>query len=133
MTSVPPQITSFPRGHEFPPLTFTLSEAEVAAYLEAVGDRGGYDGAIPPLAVAALALAQLQTRTSLPDGTLHVGQEVEHAGLARAGEALTMQSRVAQRSERQGMVVVALEFDVEGTAGAVLRARSTIMSPGGPQ
>jgi 3-hydroxybutyryl-CoA dehydratase len=71
-------------------------------------------------------------QTSLPDGTLHVGQEIDNAGSAQPEEPLTLRTRVAQRSERQGMVVVAVEFEVEGGAGPVLRAKSTIMSPGGP-
>lgn len=124
-------IAALPRGHEFPGTAFTVDAERVRAYLEATGDSGAYGEAIPPLAVAALGLAALQERIALPEGSLHTGQEVEHASPARIGEALALTGRIAQRSERAGFVISVIEFEVSAAGRRVLGARTTIMAPGG--
>ncbi|MEX2246466.1 MAG: hypothetical protein WEC75_07240 [Dehalococcoidia bacterium] len=121
-------VSDLPRGHEFPSTSFTLSAEQISAYLAAVGDTIDYGDSVPPLAAVALGLRELQEHLSLPDGALHTGQEVEHAGLLRVGVPLTLTGRVAQRSERQGMVISVIEFDVTAGGGAV-HARTTIMAP----
>jgi hypothetical protein len=124
-------VADLPRGHAFAPAAFTLSAAEVAAYLAATGDTTDYGAALPPLALVAFALRSLQDQLSLPDGALHTGQEVEHLGEARAGEHFALTGRVAQRSERQGMVITVLEYEVASGGGPVVRGRTTLMAPAG--
>jgi hypothetical protein len=124
-------ITALPRGYELPPATFTLSPAQVAAYAAAVGDLNAYGDTVPSLAVVALGLAALQEHIALPEGSLHTGQEVEHAAAVRAGEPLTLTGRIAQRSERQGFIISVIEFEIGPASGTAVRARTTIMAPGG--
>jgi MaoC dehydratase-like protein len=124
-------ISALPRGHEFAAASFALSREQVGAYLRATGDRADYGKAIPPLALVALGLNALQEHLSLPEGSLHTGQEVEHERTVRAGDALTLSGRVAQRSERQGFVISVIEFEVASSEGVAVRARTTIMAPGG--
>ena len=128
-------LTDLPKGHEFPVTTFLLSRDHVARYLDAVEDTNSVyldRGLAPPLAVAALALGSLLEVIELPAGTLHTGQEVE----ARAGvpldAALSLAGRIAQRSERAGMVISVIEFDVtpEGAAAPALAGRSTVLVAG---
>lgn len=129
-------ITDLPKGHEFPLATFTLSRDDVSRYLDAVGDGNTVyldRGLAPPLAVAALALGSLLEVIELPAGTLHTGQEVDvHAGVP-IGAALSLAGRIAQRSQRAGMVIVIIEFDVtpEGALSPALSGRSTVMVAGG--
>lgn len=125
-------ISSLPRGHEFPPAQFSVNRAGVDAYLAATGDLASYGDAVPPLAAVALGLQALQEYLSLPEGSLHTGQETEHTGIARCDETLTLTGRVAQRSERQGYVISVVEFEIAGASGGCVRARSTIMAPAGP-
>jgi hypothetical protein len=126
-------VALLPKGHEFPPATFEVSAANVAAYLTAVQDESGvYGDAVPPLAVAAAALRALLENMELPAGTLHTAQEVESLAAVPAGAGLTMAGRVAQRSERGGFVASVIEFDValEGSrAEPVLIGRATVMAP----
>jgi hypothetical protein len=122
-------ISALPRGHEFAPAAFSLSPEQVASYLEATGDHTPYGDALPPLAAVALGLAALQEQLWLPDGALHTGQEVEQLAAMRAGDALRLTGRVAQRSERQGMMISVIEFEVSGSSGPAVRARTTIMAP----
>ncbi len=125
-------ISALPRGHEFGPTTFTLTPERAAAYLRAVGDANDYSGAVPPIAAVALGLAVLQDQISLPDGSLHTGQEVEHVACIRAGDALALRGRIAQRSGRQGYVISVIEFEIAAGGQEAIRARTTIMAPGAP-
>ncbi len=112
-------------------MTFALTAEHARAYLDAVGDGNDYGETVPPLAAVALGLNALQEQIALPEGSLHTGQEVEHTAAVRAGEALTLTGRIAQRSERQGFVISVIEFEVSTAAGVAVRARTTIMAPGG--
>ena len=122
-------ISDLPRGHVFAPAQFSLDDAAVRRYLEAVGDRGAYGDGVPPLAAVALGLAALQEQLSLPAGALHTGQEVEHRAVIRRGASLSLQGRVAQRSERQGFVISVIEFEIAEKETMAVRARTTIMAP----
>jgi hypothetical protein len=125
----PASITSFPRAHEFNPVTFAIGRDRVDGYLAAVGDASDYGDSVPPLAAVALALDALQAEVSLPEGSLHTGQEVEHTGALLVGEPLTMNAWVAQRSERQGFVIMVLGFEISSSDGVGVQARTTIMAP----
>ena len=122
-------ISAFPRGHEFPAARFAIGADAIAAYLRSVGDHGDYRGCVPPLAAVALGLSALQAHISLPDGSLHTGQEVEQTGPVPEGEDLTLTGRIAQRSERQGFVISVIEFEISGSGAAAVHARTTIMAP----
>jgi hypothetical protein len=124
-------IAALPRGHEFPAVPFTITRQQADAYVAAIGDGSGYSDCVPPLAPVALALASLQEWVFLPDGTLHVGQEVEHNSPISAGQELTLAARIAQRSERQGFVISVIEMEVIASGASAIRARATIMAPGG--
>ena len=125
-------LTELPKGHEFSATTFSLARDGVSLYLDAVEDLNGVyleRGLAPPLAVAALALGSLLDVIELPAGTLHTGQEVDvHAGVP-VDAPLTLTGRIAQRSERAGMVISVIEFDVtpEGSSSAALSGRSTVL------
>lgn len=124
-------ISAFPRGHEFPAAAFSLTAEQVRVYLAAVGDANDYGDTVPPLAAVALGLHALQERIALPEGSLHTGQEVEHSAPVRAGDALRLTGRIAQRSERLGFVISVIEFEISASTSVAIRARTTIMAPGG--
>lgn len=130
-SAAPVSITNLPRGHEFSPVTFTLSAEDVRAYLAATGDATPYGASAPPLAAVALALAALQQQLSLPEGALHTGQEIDHHHPIALGAALTLRGRVAQRSERRGFVISVVELEIQSDAATAIIARATIMAPGG--
>ena len=131
MSRVRTSISAFPRGHEFPSAVFSFTGEQVRAYLASIGDENDYGGTVPPLAAAALGLAALQEQIALPEGSLHTGQEVDHGAAVHVGEALTLTARIVQRSERQGFVISVIEFEVSAVGGLAIRARTTIMAPGG--
>ena len=128
-------LSDFPKGHEFPPISLELTARDLSLYLDAVEDSNSLyqnSGLAPPLAVAARALGGLLGLMELPAATLHTGQEVIARGGIPIGETLTLAGRIAQRSERAGMVISIIEFDVTPSGGETpaLTGRTTVMMPG---
>ena len=125
-------LSDLPKGHEFSPTSFTLSAEDVVRYLDAVADGNALyleRGLAPPLCVAARALGALLELLELPAGTLHTGQEVDMQAGVPIGATLTLGGRIAQRSERGGAVISAIDFDVtlEGASAPALRGRTTVL------
>jgi hypothetical protein len=124
-----------PQGHEFPKTAFTITTAELVAYLDAVEDKNAVYrelGIAPPLAVAAHAIRALLAVAELPAGTLHTGQEIESHAACPVDTPLTFSGRIAQRSERAGMIIAVVEFAIDAANGAsVLTGRTTVMAPAG--
>ena len=128
-------LPDLPKGHEFPPTTFILSVEDVIRYVDAVEDGNTVyleRGMAPPLCVAASALGGLLELLELPPGTLHTGQEIEVQGGVPIGVELTLTGRIAQRSERGGMVITALDFELtpHGANEPALKGRTTVLVSG---
>jgi acyl dehydratase len=125
-------LAALPKGHEFPPTTFTLSPEWVNAYIDAVGDSAikafGSD-LVPPMAVAALAIRALIEASPLPPGSLHAGQELSFHRAINVGEQLSVGARILSRGERAGWVLMSLDLDVSAASEQVMRGRATITFP----
>ncbi len=129
---MPATLAALPRGHEFPPATFTLSSDWVDAYIAAVGDTAIRDLAtdlVPPMAVAALAVRCLLEASPLPPGSLHAGQELAFHRAVKVGEQLTVTAAIVSRGERAGWVLMSLDLAVSAAAGPVMSGRATISFP----
>jgi hypothetical protein len=129
-------LIALPKDHRFPATALQLTKADAGRYLAAVEDGNAVyldHGLAPPLAIAARALGALLEAIELPDGTLHTGQEIETRAALPLDAPLTMRGRVAQRSERAGMVICVLELEVslEGEDEPALVGRTTVLAPGG--
>ncbi len=119
------------RGEALPVIPVVFDAADVRAYLDATGEpHEHWTEAAPPLAVGALVLAALVDLMPLPEGTVHIGQEFQFLRAVTPGEPLEARLRVAQRSERGGAVVLALDLELyTGGGEAVLRGRATVVAP----
>jgi hypothetical protein len=127
-------LTELPAGHTFDPISFVINAEESGAYRDATGDSLPlYDqqGAVPPLAVAALALGALLQVVQLPDGTLHANESLQAQAPVPVGSTLLCQARLAQRSQRGGWVVSVLESDISLDGTTVVSTRATVFCPGG--
>ena len=127
-------LSDLPVGHEFSPPPFDLTREYIDAYVSATRDAStvyGEAGLAPPLAVAARALGALLDEVALPFGSLHTGQEIEMRAGVPTPAKLMLSGRVAQRSERGGMIVAVLQFDVTANDGTepALMGRTTVMMP----
>jgi len=125
------------KGHRFAPVSFTLEEADVARYLEAVEDaalpslcRAEGQAWAPPMAVAALALRGLMEAMGLPPGAIHGSQEFEFRRPVVVGERLASRAWLAHRSQRSGWLALAVEMETTDEAGhAVLAGRASVLIP----
>ncbi len=90
-------------GYEFTPASFKLDSEKVAAYLKAVEDSSPIykeKGIVPPMAIAALAMASLSEGLVLPPGAIHVSQDLEFVSTVNINEPLTSYARVVRKIER---------------------------------
>jgi hypothetical protein len=125
-------LTDLPQGHEFALAGFTLTRERVEQYLAAVEDDQPIyfeRGVCPPMAVAALALGAILVSVELPAGTLHTGQEIEQRAIVPIDAAISLKARLARRSDRAGLAICVIEFEVtpQGAARPVLVGKSTVM------
>ncbi|HEX5369319.1 MAG TPA: MaoC family dehydratase, partial [Dehalococcoidia bacterium] len=124
--------TSLTAGHNFEPLTFTIDAAKSRAYTQATGDTLPlYDAenSAPPLAIAALALGVLLDAVGLPDGALHASESMRVLKPVPLGATLECRARLAQRSQRAGWIVTALDSEITLDGEPVLTTRATVMCP----
>jgi hypothetical protein len=130
---VPARLTDFAAGHEFPPTYLCLETEALRAYLDATGDSlplyAQLGGAVPPLAVVALALGALLGQAELPPGSLHASEALECSRLVFEGETVECRTRLAQRSQRAGWLVSVVESELLAGGERALMARATVLSP----
>jgi len=126
---LPADYESLTPGQSFPRVEYALDAAAVELYVAAVGaTRTGH---VPPLAVAARAIASLGGLISLPPGTIHASQDFEFNRLVPVGARVTCQATVVRKLSRGPMRMLTLETVIEDEAGqTVQKGRSTIVLPG---
>lgn len=125
-------LAAFGKGHEFPPISFELSEDWVAGYVAAVEDASiaAHSGVVPPMALATLAVRTLLDSAGLPAGAVHVGQELNFLRAAAVGESLAARATITSRGERAGWVLMGLELSIGDADGSpVMSGRATLTFP----
>ena len=125
-------LTSLQAGHTFEPLTFTITAEQERAYTRATGDSQPVyeaEGLAPPLAVTALALGVLLDAVGLPDGALHASESMRVLKPVPLGSTLECRARLAQRSQRSGWIVTALDSEITLDGEPVIATRATVMCP----
>lgn len=102
-------------GHEFPPARFRLDSTMVTDYLAAVGETSPLyqDGKlVPPMAVAAFAMAALSKGMSLPSGAIHVSQEIELVSTISTDTTVTSHARVSRKQKRSSLHLLTIDIQV---------------------
>ena len=125
-------LTDLPAGHVFDPITLNLDAGRTRAYRDAIGDTlPFYDdaGAVPPLAVAAVALGALLESVSLPPGSLHVNESLGFRRAVAPGSEIECRAVLTQRSVRGGLVVSVIDSEIRAGGETAVTARATVMSP----
>ena len=120
-------------GYEFPPASYELSASLISKYLEAVDcadELKVFGGFVPPLAIAAYAMATMAGSLSLPPGTIHASQEFEFFKLVPIGATINCQAKVARKLARATMRMLVLELDVFDTSKEKVQSgKATIVLP----
>ena len=101
-------------GYQFRPVTYQLDKTMAASYLEAVGEtsRLFQTGLVPPMAVAAYAMAALSSSIQLPPGTIHVSQELDFIAMVNVGDAITCRAGVLRKHDRGGLHLMTVSIEV---------------------
>lgn len=120
-------------GYEFPPGNYKLDAARVSQFLQAVQDSSYpylENRLVPPMAVAALAMAALSNTISLPPGAVHVSQELSFLGTVSLGENLTSYARLSRTQKRGKLHLITVDFDVRSQNGkTVLTGKTSFILP----
>ena len=118
-------------GSELQPASFILDPAMLDEYLSIVGAESPVygEGYVPTTALAALGIRTILAGMGLPEGAVHVSQELESHRAARVGESVSCQARIVQSSQRgKGGRFIVLEFNIAGDQSSpVLDGRSTLI------
>ena len=102
-------------GYEFPPSCYKLDALTVSTYLKAVEEASGlYQDTelVPPMAIAAHAMAALSECISMPPGAIHVSQELAFKGMVNVNDSLTSHARVNRKQSRGKFHLLVVDLNV---------------------
>ena len=102
-------------GYEFPPTSYKLDSSMVSTYLEAVEETSRLfqdTELVPPMAIAAYAMAALSEGISLPPGAIHITQEIEFMDAVSVRDTITCHARVSRKQNRGKLHLMTIDLDV---------------------
>lgn len=102
-------------GFGFPPTTLKLDAGKISVYVKAIEDTTRIyedNNVVPPMAVAALAMAAMGRQMELPPGSIHVSQEFEFADIVKLGEILTSYAMVKRNVARGKLHMLTIGINV---------------------
>ena len=120
-------------GYQFPPARYKLDSSTVSTYNKAVGESGSFHrdtDLVPPMAVAAYAMAALAEGILLPPGTIHVSQELEFLDAVSVKDTITSCARVTKKQSRGRFHLLTIDISVfNQKEKAVLAGETSFLSP----
>jgi len=120
-------------GYEFSLASYQLDSAMISAYCKAVGETSSLyhdTGLVPPMAVAAFAMAALSENISLPPGAIHVFQKLEFIDTVSTKDTITCHARVSRKQERGGLRLLSIDLTVlDGNQKEVLAGKTSFVLP----
>ena len=118
-------------GRELRPASFVLDRAMLDEYLSILGAESPVyrEDYAPTTALAALGIRTLLTGLGIPEGAVHVSQELESHRAARVGESVSCHARIVQSSQRgKGGHFIVFEFTITGNQSSpLLDGRTTLI------
>ena len=120
-------------GYEFPPGNYKLDASRVSLFLKATGDTSHlyqHNRLVPPMAVAALAMATLSNTISLPPGAIHVSQELSFVKTVSLGDNLTSYAKLSRTQKRGKLHLIMVDLNVRNqNEQTVLTGRTGFILP----
>jgi acyl dehydratase len=111
------------RGFRFPRVSYCLESFLVSDYIATVGERDCLwktAQLVPPLCIAAGAMAALSQGIAFPPGSVHISQEFSFYGPARAGDRVNCESSVGARQQRGNLCLLNIEMKVFSETGRLI-------------
>ena len=102
-------------GYQFRSVSYEMDFSMVSTYLKAVEETSRLyqtTELVPPMAVAARAMAALSEGISLPSGIIHVSQELEFIDTVCVGDTIICNAKVLRKHERGGLHLMTVGLDV---------------------
>ena len=129
----PPHITDFQVGYDFVPISFQLSDREVALYLKSVSANQGWyqeHGYVPPTAMAAFALRGILIEINLPGGAIHSAQQFTVHRPVSSTEIIEFIAKLTQNAVWKGWRFVSVQYyGLDFRGNTVINGRSTVVIP----
>jgi acyl dehydratase len=120
-------------GYEFPSARYELTASLISKYLKAVDNPDElrvFGGIVPPLAMAAYAMAEMSRYLSLPPGSIHASQEFEFFKLVPVGAVVDCQAKVVKKLTRGTLRMLVLGIDVfDQRKQKVQSGKATVVLP----
>ena len=119
-------------GHRLVDREIVVTEEMADAYVRAVGDECALyaeEGLVPPMAVAALVMAEAMDAVSLPAGTVHTGQELTFSRAVAMGSAVSCSATIAANSVRRGTRFLTLDLLGALDGEAAVEGRAALAIP----
>ncbi|MEK7354264.1 MAG: MaoC family dehydratase N-terminal domain-containing protein [Chloroflexota bacterium] len=120
-------------GYEFPPGSYMLDVSRVSLFLAAVEDKSYpylENRLIPPMAVAALAMATLSNTISLPPGSIHVSQELSFVAAVSLDDSLTSYAKISRAQKRGKLHLISVDLNVRNqNQQTVLTGKTSFILP----
>ena len=119
-------------GHALVDREIVITSAMAGAYTQAVGDGNRLyadEGLVPPMAVAALVMAEAMDAVSLPAGTVHTGQELTFSHPVAMGATVRCSATVAVNSVRRGTRFLTLDLRGALDGEAAVEGRAALAVP----
>ena len=102
-------------GYEFAPSNHKLDASVLSTYLKAVEDTSYLyqdTNLVPPMAIAASAMAALSRDIYLPPGAIHVSQELQFIDTVSVNESLVSYAKVSRKQGRGKFRLLAVDLNV---------------------
>jgi len=120
-------------GFEFPPARYRVDSSAVGAYLATVEEDSSLyadSELVPPMAIAAQALAAMSKAVTFPAGSVHVSQVVEFTGTVSTEDTITSRARVGRAQKRGRFHLLSMEIIASKDNGEVaFRGRTDFILP----
>lgn len=119
-------------GHALVDREIVITASMAGAYISAVGDSNTLyadEGLVPPMAVAALVMAEAMNAVSLPAGTVHTGQELTFSRPVVMGSAVRCSATVTANSVRRGTRFLTLDLRGALDGEAAVEGRAALAVP----
>lgn len=119
-------------GHALADREIVITASMADAYIRAVGDECSLyaeERLVPPMAVAALVMAEAMDAVSLPAGTVHTGQELTFSRPVAMDSAVRCFATVAANSVRRGTRFLTLDLRGELDGEAAIEGRAALAIP----
>lgn len=117
------QISELKLGDRIPASSFTLEPNKLKDYIGAVEESSGHftrwsQGVVaPPIACVSLAMASMFKGIELPEGAVHLSQEISLNRPVKIGETFLCRASVIRNQVRGNLRIMTMQLEISDEGG----------------